>query len=342
MTVSYIIITAFFVAGITWCLVGYSFKLSLRYKFFDHPNWRSSHTQTTSLGAGIGVVATVLPAWLFLSFLLPPQNESLEVFRWLIVICTIVLTVVSFLDDLRDLSPISRLLLQSGAVIACIEFLPGPVFQGLIGSIPDTILSVVIWLWFINLFNFMDGIDGIAGVQTLSIGLGIYLIGAINMPFDASHGQALVLAAAAIGFLLWNWHPARIFLGDVGSIPLGFLLGWLLLNLASNGFWQAALILPLYYLVDSTWTLIQRILRGMIVWKPHKEHFYQLAVSRGRSHSQVSSAIGVAIIALVCLAIFSTMPFASFLLKWILIGIAAIVVGVLLAWMVFGGQKKTT
>ena len=273
---------------------------------------------------------------------MPPQNESLEVFRWLIVICTIVLTVVSFLDDLRDLSPISRLLLQSGAVIACIEFLPGPVFQGLIGSIPDTILSVVIWLWFINLFNFMDGIDGIAGVQTLSIGLGIYLIGAINMPFDASHGQALVLAAAAIGFLLWNWHPARIFLGDVGSIPLGFLLGWLLLNLASNGFWQAALILPLYYLVDSTWTLIQRILRGMIVWKPHKEHFYQLAVSRGRSHSQVSSAIGVAIIALVCLAIFSTMPFASFLLKWILIGIAAIVVGVLLAWMVFGGQKKTT
>ena len=97
-----------------------------------------------------------------------------------------------------------------------------------------------------------------------------------------------------------------------------------------------------YYLVDSTWTLIQRILRGMIVWKPHKEHFYQLAVSRGRSHSQVSSAIGVANIALVCLAIFSTMPFASFLLKWILIGIAAIVVGVLLAWMVFGGQKKTT
>ena len=122
----------------------------------------------------------------------------------------------------------------------------------------------------------MDGIDGIAGIQTLSIGLGIYIIGAINMPFDASHGQALVLAAAAIGFLAWNWHPARIFLGDVGSIPMGFLVGWLLLNLASNGFWQAALILQFYYLVDSTLTLIKRIMKGMVVWQPHKEHFYQV------------------------------------------------------------------
>ena len=143
MTVLYIIITAVFVTGITWLLVGYSFKLSLRYKLLDHPNGRSSHTQTTSLGAGIGVVATVLPAWLFMYFLLPPQNKSFEVIRWLIIICAIILTVVSFLDDLRDLSPISRLLLQSGAVIACIEFLPGPVFQGLIGAIPDTILSVL-------------------------------------------------------------------------------------------------------------------------------------------------------------------------------------------------------
>ena len=342
MTVLYIIITAVFVTGITWLLVGYSFKLSLRYKLLDHPNGRSSHTQTTSLGAGIGVVATVLPAWLFMYFLLPPQNKSFEVIRWLIIICAIILTVVSFLDDLRDLSPISRLLLQSGAVIACIEFLPGPVFQGLIGAIPDTILSVVIWIWFINLFNFMDGIDGIAGIQTLSIGLGIYIIGAINMPFDASHGQALVLAAAAIGFLAWNWHPARIFLGDVGSIPMGFLVGWLLLNLASNGFWQAALILPFYYLVDSTLTLIKRIMKGMVVWQPHKEHFYQVAVSRGRSHSQVSSAVGIANVALVCLALFSTMPSTSFLLKWILIGIAAIVVGALIAWMVIGGQKETT
>src|SRR3546814_9909535 len=99
------------------------------------------------------------------------------------------------------------------------------------------------------------------------------------------------IAAAAAGFLWWNWHPAKVFLGDVGSVPLGFMLGWLLLGLAAAGHWAPALILPLYYLADATITLACRALRRERVWRAHREHFYQRAVQRGRSHATVSRAV---------------------------------------------------
>ncbi len=116
----------------------------------------------------------------------------------------------------------------------------------------------------------------------------------------------LALLAGALGFLWWNWHPARIFLGDVGSVPLGFLIGWLLLVLAKNGHWQAALILPLYYLADATITLIRRALRGEKVWQAHREHFYQQAVRRGLSHADVVRHVLALNLVLVLLAVAAT------------------------------------
>ena len=95
------------------------------------------------------------------------------------------------------------------------------------------------------------------------------------------------MIGAAIGFLVWNWSPARIFLGDVGSVPLGYVLGFLLLDLAIRGWWKIALILPLYFLADATITLARRLLRGERVWQAHREHFYQQAVRRGLGHAAV-------------------------------------------------------
>ena len=100
-------------------------------------------------------------------------------------------------------------------------------------------------VWFINLFNFMDGIDGIASVETLSIGLGITLLAWKIEWHPLGQYQALVLAGAAVGFLWWNWSPAKVFFGDVGSVPLGFLLGWLLLTLAGHGYWVPAVSAPI-------------------------------------------------------------------------------------------------
>jgi UDP-N-acetylmuramyl pentapeptide phosphotransferase/UDP-N-acetylglucosamine-1-phosphate transferase len=144
----------------------------------------------------------------------------------------------------------------------------------------------------------MDGIDGITGTETACLGVGLHIVAWPS-------GDALLaalLAAAALGFLRWNWQPARLFLGDVGSVPLGYLLGYLLLAEAGRGGWAASLILPLYYLADATWTLMRRLFRGERIWQAHREHFYQRAVRAGLAHAAVVRRILAADIGLIALA----------------------------------------
>src|SRR5690606_27746163 len=129
---------------------------------------------------------------------------------------------------------------------------------------------------------------------TAAIGLGVALFAGAAGGEPALVALGLAVAGAAFGFLPWNWQPARIFLGDVGSVPLGYALGWLLLSLAAAGAWAAALILPLYYLADATLTLMRRLARGERVWQAHREHFYQRATQAGRSHAAVVSLVAAA------------------------------------------------
>ncbi len=338
----YIPIVAILAGALSWFLIGRTRTALLRHQLLDHPNERSSHTQATPRGAGLGLLAALLPAWLVLAVLMPPQGEASDIVRWLIPASALVLAAVSFIDDLRGLSQLVRFLLQAVAVVAAVQFLSGAVFQGLLGPIFDTALAAIVWLWFINLFNFMDGIDGIAGVEAAGIGIGIYAIGVAFMPVAAGYGQALTIAAAMAGFLVWNWHPARIFLGDVGSIPLGFLLGWLLLDLAASGLWQAALILPLYYLADASLTLGRRLLRGAVIWRPHREHCYQIALRRGRNHSTVAGAVALANAVLVGLAFIAASPSSTPIVPWLMLAAAAIVVALLMMWMVYGGRTSAS
>ena len=243
----------------------------------DIPNERSSHKAPTPRGGGIAVIAASLTAWLVLGPMdpLPPPALFMAV---------VGLAAVSWLDDLRGLSPALRLLAQVAAVAAGMWSLPhGAVFQGWLPAGLDTVAAALLWVWFVNLFNFMDGIDGIDASEAAAIGIGIVVV-------DASLDLAVpatAIAAAALGFLVWNWSPARIFLGDVGSVPLGYLLGYLLYGLALGGRWQAALIVPLYFLADATLTLLRRLARGERVWQAHREHFYQRAVQRGLGHAAV-------------------------------------------------------
>jgi UDP-N-acetylmuramyl pentapeptide phosphotransferase/UDP-N-acetylglucosamine-1-phosphate transferase len=160
----------------------------------------------------------------------------------------------------------------------------------------------LLWVWWLNLFNFMDGIDGIAGSEAAAISGGVLLFAAVGHGLDP---PAALLAAgvlgAALGFLRFNWAPAQVFLGDVGSTVLGYLCGFLLLDLATRGHWRVALILPLYFLADATITLGRRLLRGERIWQAHREHFYQRAVRRGRSHPAVTDRVIAAGIVLVLL-----------------------------------------
>jgi len=263
----------------------------------DQPNARSSHRRPTPRGGGLAVMAALLPAFTIVAWAEGDLGRLAPV-----LVGAVLITMVSFLDDLRGLGAGVRLAAQAGAVLLGLLALPeGAVGQGLLPPWLDRALTVVGWLWFVNLFNFMDGIDGITAVETIAIGAGLALVAALVGQPDGLLAPALATAAAAAGFLPWNWHRAKVFLGDVGSVPLGYLLGFLLLSLAARGFWAAALVLPLYYLVDATWTLLARFLRGEKVWEAHREHWYQRAAAASR-HDRVSLRIAAANLALVAIA----------------------------------------
>ena len=277
-----------------------------RHGVMDRPNERSSHARAVPRGGGIAVVGVLLAAWLALW--LGGACRGCGGLFWVALLGTLGLAAVSWLDDLRSgLSTLLRLLAQIAAVGAGIASLPGDglVFQGAVPALVDHALAAAAWLWFVNLFNFMDGIDGISGAEGASLGLGAFLLALLGLVPAGLGPLGLALAGASLGFLLWNWNPARIFLGDVGSVPLGYLAGWLLLALAAAGAWQAALLLPAYYLADATLTLLRRLLRGRRIWQAHREHFYQRVVAAGWSHGRTAALIAGHNLLLVGLAVAS-------------------------------------
>jgi len=231
------------------------------------------------------VTGSILLAWIALHTAGLVASSEIS-----IALGTGLLAVVSWIDDLRGLSPWVRLAAQGAAVTIGILVLPETRngFEAWLGPTLCFAALGLVWVWWINLFNFMDGIDGLAVSEAAAICGGLLLFAIVG---DGADSTAALLTAgiigAAIGFLVWNWSPARIFLGDVGSVPLGYLSGFLLLELATRGRWKIALILPLYFLADATITLFRRLLSGERVWEPHRQHFYQRAVRNGLGHADV-------------------------------------------------------
>jgi UDP-N-acetylmuramyl pentapeptide phosphotransferase/UDP-N-acetylglucosamine-1-phosphate transferase len=245
-------------------------------QILDLPNERSSHTLPTPRGGGLATTPVMV-----LALLAMPDFRSLAY-------GAMVLLAISWVDDRKGLPPLPRFAAQMVVVVAFLLALPAGnlVFQGFLPVWADHLLAGLCWLWFVNLYNFMDGIDGITGIETISLGLGVALVGGVALA-----APGLVVAAIAAGFLLFNWHPAKLFLGDSGSVPFGYVLGGLLILLAAQGQLAAALILPAYYLADATITISRRALAGEKIWQPHRKHFYQRAVQGGKRHDQVSWAI---------------------------------------------------
>ncbi len=305
----------------SWAGTGIVLRLLLRWHVFDEPNHRSSHTQPKPRGGGLAVVSVVLAAWIIAAVTGGQAGAEL----WLVIAGAVLLAAISWADDLKPRPASLRFGVQVAAVVLGLWALdPGPLFQGLLPLPLDRVLTALLWLWFINLFNFMDGIDGITAVETIAISGGLALIAAGRLHFPLGAFDTAVPAAAAVGFLFWNWAPSRIFLGDVGSVTLGYLLGWLLIVVASSGLWEPALILPLYYLADATWTLGKRVLRGEKVWRAHREHFYQRAVQRGFSHDTVAWRIAACNAILVILAVVAAVAPAE--QSWITLVLALLAV----------------
>ena len=249
-------------------------------------NERTMHLGAVPQGGGVAVVTAILLSLVVFW----PWTGTLAV----VVPVTVGLASLSAWNDWRDIAFPVRLaahMVAAGAVIALVPL--GPVFGG---AVPVWLERVVLGLglvWFINLTNFMDGIDGITGVEMISIAGGVIAVRQVAGGGSEFDGLTFAILGASAGFLVWNWQKARIILGDVGSIPFGLMTGAILIDIAARQSLAAALILPLYYLTDATLTLLRRLFRGESVWRAHREHAYQRAAVAIGSHAEVVKRIAV-------------------------------------------------
>lgn len=309
-------------------LTGWFRAYALRASLIDVPNARSSHSTPTPRGGGLSVALVLLlslPAaglWIGL-----PANALIALTAGGIAVAA-----VGWLDDHADVPARWRMLVHIAASILVVI---------LAGGIPALPLPSVAWdwgwlggvvlaggiVWHLNLYNFMDGIDGIAGAQAVTVTFpAAVMLWLLDAPGWAL--LAALIAAASAGFLVWNWPPAKVFMGDAGSGLLGFILasfGVLAWTEAGMSIWVWPILMGVF-VVDATWTLIHRMIRGERFWEAHRSHAYQHAARFHGAHRPVTLA--VALMNLVWLTPLAWM--AAFWPQW---GVA--LTG--LAWLPLGG-----
>ena len=275
------------------------------------PNARSSHKIPTPQGGGIAVVAATLAGVLAGAALASIAPDMLRAW-WPLAAAVVLLAAVGAGDDILHISVGPRLILQFVAVGLVLAALPDD--ARVMPQLPWWLERAVLLIggvYVVNLVNFMDGIDWmtVAEVGPVTAGLcGLFWFGALPLR-DAVIAAALLGAVA--GFAPFNRPVAKLFLGDVGSLPIGLLMFWLLLQLATRGHVAAALLLPLYYLADATVTLGRRLARGENVLQAHRSHFYQRATDLGFSVGEVVARVFAVNLVLAALAIVSVSASSS-------------------------------
>jgi UDP-N-acetylmuramyl pentapeptide phosphotransferase/UDP-N-acetylglucosamine-1-phosphate transferase len=294
------------------------------------PNARSSHKTPTPQGGGIAVVAATIAATYgalyFSAAAAPAPGPLLIVFA-----AAILIACVGAAEDIRSIEVVPRLLLQAAAIALVIYALPHEL--RVVPLLPwwvERVLLVVGGLWFVNLVNFMDGLDWMTVAEIVPITAALAAIGGLGILPIQGTAVTLSLCGAMLGFAYFNRPVAKLFLGDVGSLPIGLLVGWLLLLLAARGHLAAAIVLPLYYLADATVTLLRRLARGEPVWQAHRTHFYQLATDRGFAVTEVVASVFVLNVVLATLAVL-TIRLPTFDVAALITG-AILVAGLLFAF----------
>ena len=298
------------------------------------PNARSSHRIPTPQGAGIAVVTATLVVAAASIALVGTSDAKIPV----AVFCaTLFIAALGFADDVRSIPVLPRLLLQGAAVAVVI--LAAPENLRIVPACPlwlERSLLLLAGLWFVNLVNFMDGLDLMTAAEIVPITGAVVLLGWLGELPASTILVAAALFGAMLGFAPFNRPVARIFLGDVGSLPIGLLVGWCLLQLAWHQQFAAALLLPLYYLADATITLLRRMARGEPFWAAHRSHFYQRATENGFSVSRVVSEVFALNILLAALAVGSVMT-SSMPTATMLLGVGGVATA-LLVWR-FSGRR---
>ncbi|HDS1698996.1 MULTISPECIES: glycosyltransferase family 4 protein [Pseudomonas] len=268
-------------------------RYALAKNIIDVPNARSSHSIPTPRGGGVSIVVAFLSALAVMAFQPEGQTDALVALGG----AGAVIAALGFMDDHGHIAARWRLLGHFAAAIWILYWLGGLPALQVFGWWLDlgwagAVLAAIYLVWLLNLYNFMDGIDGIASVEAITVCLGASLLYWLSGQGGMT-ALPLLLAAAVAGFLFWNFPPAKIFMGDAGSGFLGIILGGLSLQaawLSSQLFWCWLILLGVF-IVDASYTLVRRLLRGDKVYEAHRSHAYQFASRRHGRHLPVTLAV---------------------------------------------------
>ncbi len=260
-------------AVLTYLIKIYAVKKSI----IDIPNERSSHEIPTPRGGGLAVIITFYIGLFYF-------KDTLEPKLFYALLCSFPIVVISLIDDIVSLSSKVRFIVQLLSASLALWFLGGVnkidfVLFELSGWWINIFVLVAI-VWITNLYNFLDGIDGYAGSEAVTVGIGLFLL--------LGNDLGMVIASGTLGFLIFNWHKASIFMGDVGSATLGFVFAILVFSDTSNGNIYIWLILLSVFWVDATVTIFRRWKNGEPLTKAHKKHVYQRLFQSGFSHSYIT------------------------------------------------------
>jgi len=264
-----------------------------------HPNERTLHSMPTPQTGGLAVIGSVVISLILAASVLAITQPSKAVLPkgvasgslW-IVVSMLLVFVVSFIDDCVGLPAVLRLGVQAvsafiiiGGVGLTLSSIPIPGGPNILLGIATIPVSVLVLLWMANLYNFMDGMDGFAGGMTF-FGFGFLAYFGWQAHFPVMLIIAVFVAMAALGFLTHNFPPARIFMGDAGSITVGFLAGTLMILGVRDGIFEIWVPIMIFspFIVDATVTLIRRVFRHKKIWQAHREHYYQRLVLSGWTH----------------------------------------------------------
>src|SRR3984957_17780423 len=265
------------------------------------PNARSSHEAPTPQGGGVAVVLGGFAALLAVALLGQPQGLAALAPLGIAVVLLMALGVV---DDIRSLPALPRLALQGVAAVTVVATMSTDLRAlPIVPLLVERSVEAFALLWFVNLVNFMDGIDWITVAETVPVAAGVYILSLFGAVSQVPARVALALLGAVLGFAPFNRPVAKLFLGDGGSLPIGLVMGWLFARSAGRRRARREVLLLLYYIADATITLLRRMARGEPITQAHRSHFYQLATTRGYSVMGVVRRVFGANVVLVWLAV---------------------------------------
>ena len=261
----------------------------------DVPSKRRAHLKSTPRGGGLSFVMIFSVAFPAFEYLIINSLAGAIMLMQLFI----PISILSFIDDISHVFIPLRLLMH--ILCSCLAVMwmihPNTILHYEIPMVLDLAIGVFALLSFLNIYNFLDGIDGITANESIHLSSTILLLCMLRYDIIPNVDNIIIIATIifgwSLGFIFFNWQPARIFIGDVGSIGLGFLLGICLLTIASASakLFVACVIAALYYIADGGMTLLIRIVKGERIWEPHLQHFFQKAVRKGQTHAFIVKRI---------------------------------------------------